>query len=225
MTQDEAVIGLSLHFHLLVFPSSYGCTCNLHEPTKPSIRNQLALVEPRKISVRKSRPKIFPISDPNKSVQVVQPVAGIKTGDGDFIGSLSRMGHGLQRSYLLALLHELASSDAEEAPTLILACEEPELYQHPPQARHLADVFVRLAEGNNQVLVTTHSPLFVSGDGFEDVRLVRAAILCQYLPFIARPRALREFRRVKAKPRNYPEFPDSCGQSALNGVEGDRKSG
>jgi putative ATP-dependent endonuclease of OLD family len=30
-----------------------------------------------------------------------------------------------------------------------------------------------LVEGNNQVIVTTHSPLFVSGDGFENVRLVR----------------------------------------------------
>jgi putative ATP-dependent endonuclease of the OLD family len=39
-------------------------------------------------------------------------VAGIKTGDGDFLGSLARMGHGLQRSYLLALLQELGSSDA-----------------------------------------------------------------------------------------------------------------
>jgi len=113
------------------------------------------------------------LSDPNKSVTVQQPVAGIKTGDGDFLGSLARMGHGLQRSYLLALLQELASSDAPSAPTLILACEEPELYQHPPQARHLVDVFSVLAQGNNQVLVTTHSPLFVTGEGFEDVRLVR----------------------------------------------------
>lgn len=116
------------------------------------------------------------LSDPNKSVQVAQPVAGIKTGDGDFVGSLNRMGHGLQRSYLLALLQELASSDTANAPTLILACEEPELYQHPPQARHLVDVFTALAEGNSQVLVTTHSPLFVSGDGFENARLVRNTI-------------------------------------------------
>jgi predicted ATP-dependent endonuclease of OLD family len=83
------------------------------------------------------------------------------------------MGHGLQRSYLLALLQELAGSEAVDAPTLILGCEEPELYQHPPQARHLADVFIELATGNNQILVTTHSPLFVSGDGFENTRLVR----------------------------------------------------
>ena len=113
------------------------------------------------------------LSDPNKSVVLQQPVAGIKTGEGAFLGSLSRMGHGLQRSYLLALLQELAGAEAPDAPTLILGCEEPELYQHPPQARHLADVFTELATGNNQILVTTHAPLFVSGDGFENTRLVR----------------------------------------------------
>lgn len=113
------------------------------------------------------------LSDPNRSVVLQQPIAGIRTGDGDFLGSLSRMGHGLQRSYLLALLQELASSEAPDAPTLILGCEEPELYQHPPQARHLVDVFSELAIGNNQVLVTSHSSLFVSGEGFENTRLVR----------------------------------------------------
>ena len=128
------------------------------------------------------------LSDATKSVVLQQPVAGIKTGEGDFLGSLARMGHGLQRSYLLALLQELASSDAPDAPTLILGCEEPELYQHPPQARHLAAVFGELATGNNQILVTTHSPLFVSGDGFESVRLVRrtganGATLVQSLTF------------------------------------------
>lgn len=112
------------------------------------------------------------MSDPDKSVSLQQPVAGIKTGDADFLGSLARMGHGLQRSYLLALLQELAGSDDDDAPTLILGCEEPELYQHPPQARHLADVFIELSSSNNQIIVTTHSPLFVSGKGFEDVRLV-----------------------------------------------------
>jgi len=115
------------------------------------------------------------VSDPSKSVILQQPIAGIKTGDGDFLGSLARMGHGLQRSYLLALLQELAGSEAPDAPTLILGCEEPELYQHPPQARHLADVFSTLTTGNNQILVTTHSPLFVCGEGFEDTRLVRRA--------------------------------------------------
>lgn len=113
--------------------------------------------------------------DPKKSVVLQPPVAGIKTGETNFLGNLARMGHGLQRSYLLALLQELAGSENENAPTLILGCEEPELYQHPPQARHFADVFSDLATKNNQILATTHSPLFVSGDGFENTRIVRSA--------------------------------------------------
>ena len=111
--------------------------------------------------------------DPDKSVRVEEPWAHILAGEGDFEGELARFGHGLQRSYLLALLQELAGPDAVGGPTLILACEEPELYQHPPQARHLSAVLNKLSRGNAQVIVSTHDPLFVSGKGFEDVRMVR----------------------------------------------------
>lgn len=111
--------------------------------------------------------------DPDKSVRVEEPWAHILAGEGDFEGALARFGHGLQRSYLLALLQELASLDAAASPTLVLGCEEPELYQHPPQARHLAAVLQELSKGNSQIIFSTHSPLFVSGEGFEDVRLIR----------------------------------------------------
>lgn len=113
------------------------------------------------------------LRDARGSVSVQAPIAGIKAGEGPFLASLSHMGHGLQRSYLLAVLQELAAAEAPDAPTLVLGCEEPELYQHPPQARYLAQVFQDLARGNNQVVVTTHSPLFVAGRAFENVRLVR----------------------------------------------------
>jgi energy-coupling factor transporter ATP-binding protein EcfA2 len=113
------------------------------------------------------------LRDARGSVSLQAPVAGIKAGEGPFLASLSHMGHGLQRSYLLAILQELAAAEAPDAPTLVLGCEEPELYQHPPQARYLAQVFQDLASGNNQVIVTTHSPLFVAGRAFENVRLVR----------------------------------------------------
>jgi predicted ATP-dependent endonuclease of OLD family len=111
--------------------------------------------------------------DPKKSVQIDEPVARLLASEGAFEGDLVRFGHGLQRSYLLALLQELASADDRDAPTLILGCEEPELYQHPPQARHLASVLQTLSGGNAQVLVSTHSPLFVSGRYFESIRMVR----------------------------------------------------
>ena len=111
--------------------------------------------------------------DPDKSVRVDEPWAHILASEGVFEGELARFGHGLQRSYLLALLQELAGADVSGAPTLILACEEPELYQHPPQARHLAAVLHGLSGDNSQVIISTHNPLFVSGEGFEDVRMVR----------------------------------------------------
>lgn len=114
--------------------------------------------------------------DPDKSVRVDEPWAHIIAGEADFEGELARFGHGFQRSYLFALLQELAVTNNAVSSTLILACEEPELYQHPPQVRHLADILQKLSEGSSQVIVSTHNPLFVSGEGFESVRMVRKEI-------------------------------------------------
>jgi len=111
--------------------------------------------------------------DIKKSVQVEEPVARLLAGEGSFEGDLARFGHGLQRSYLLALLQELANADDQDAPRLILGCEEPELYQHPPQARHLSSVLQELSKRNSQIIISTHSPYFVTGNHFESVRLIR----------------------------------------------------
>jgi putative ATP-dependent endonuclease of OLD family len=113
------------------------------------------------------------MEDLKKSVQIDEPLAKLFAGEGAFEGELARFGNGLQRSYLLALLQELASSDDSQAPTLLLGIEEPELFQHPPQARYLADILHQLGEGNSQVIVSSHSPYFVSGQHFECIRMVR----------------------------------------------------
>lgn len=117
--------------------------------------------------------KIAWTEDSEKSVRIEEPLARIVAGEGAFSGDLSRFGNGLQRSYLLALLEELAESEDDESPRLILGCEEPELYQHPPQAKHLAHVLRELPSSNAQVIVSSHSPLFVTGAAFDSVRLVR----------------------------------------------------
>jgi len=109
--------------------------------------------------------------DLEKSIKIEEPIAKILAGEGLFEGNLARFGHGLQRSFLLALLQELASGGDNSQPLLILACEEPELYQHPPQARHLATVLKKLSESNTQVILCTHSPYFISGEDFSCVRL------------------------------------------------------
>ena len=111
--------------------------------------------------------------DPDKSVKVEEPWAYIKLGERGFSGDLARFGHGLQRSYLLTLLQELANLGSDAQPTLVMGIEEPELYQHPPQARHLADVLHELSLGGPQILACSHSPLFIPGDNFEAVRVVR----------------------------------------------------
>ncbi|MHB9024741.1 MAG: ATP-dependent nuclease [Armatimonadota bacterium] len=111
--------------------------------------------------------------EPEKAIKIEEPIAKVLAGEGLFEGNLTRFGHGLQRSFLLALLQELASGGDESQPRLILACEEPELFQHPPQARHLATVLKRLSEANSQVVLCTHSPYFISGEDFSCVRLVR----------------------------------------------------
>lgn len=113
--------------------------------------------------------------DAGKSVRVEEPLATILLGERGFSGELARFGLGLQRSYLLTLLQELATLESESQPTLIMGIEEPELYQHPPQARHLAEVLAALSEGDAQVLCCSHSPLFIPRDDFEAVRLVKEA--------------------------------------------------
>jgi putative ATP-dependent endonuclease of OLD family len=113
--------------------------------------------------------------DPEQSVRMDEPVARATLGEEGFDGGLTQFGHGLQRSFLFALLQELSGTNTTGAPTLILGCEEPELYQHPPQSRHLYSVLLGLSEGGAQVIATTHSPYFVSGEAFESVRVVRKA--------------------------------------------------
>jgi putative ATP-dependent endonuclease of the OLD family len=108
-----------------------------------------------------------------KSVSVLDPVAQVLLTDRGFSGEVDKFGHGLQRSFLLVILQELMAVDTDLSPTLILGCEEPELYQHPPQARHLAEVLMELSAGDAQVFITTHSPYFVDVDHYDRVKMFR----------------------------------------------------
>ncbi|MBE8718516.1 AAA family ATPase [Cellvibrio polysaccharolyticus] len=117
--------------------------------------------------------KVLWKNDAEKSIKIEEPLAHIKIGEKGFESELARFGHGMQRSYLLTLLQELADIDDGNAPTLVMAIEEPELYQHPPQARYLSEVLQDLANENSQIIVCSHSPYFIPGDDFHNVRLVR----------------------------------------------------
>lgn len=111
--------------------------------------------------------------DLEKSIKIEKPVAEIELCERGFLGELARFGHGLQRSFLLSIIQELSMVPDENQPTLILGVEEPELFQHPPQIRHLVEVLNNLALRNSQILVCSHSPFFIPGDKVEAVRMVR----------------------------------------------------
>ena len=129
------------------------------------------------------------------------PMADVSLSDDGFGGPVDRQGHGLQRAFIFTLLQHLARSSvgdresdpegkeslqtetaAARAPSLILAIEEPELYQHPTKQRHFAEVLRGLSggtlpgvEGPTQIIFASHSPIFVSLGKAEEVRLVRRA--------------------------------------------------
>ncbi len=92
---------------------------------------------------------------------------------------VASVGHGTQRAFIMALLEHNAEQfsakeqTSENTKTLVLAIEEPELYQHPSRQRHLSSVFEKLSEStgnlNFQVIYVTHSPLFVKAANLDNI--------------------------------------------------------
>lgn len=130
-------------------------------------------------------PEVMPPRPPVLSVDVaVQDQVGHST-------DVARQGHGIQRALVIGLLHEIAErvgattdggqpEDDTTPATIMLAIEEPELYQHPLQARSLADTLAALTSAPKnsaaravQVAYTTHSPHFVRPAVFEYLRVFR----------------------------------------------------
>jgi predicted ATPase len=127
------------------------------------------------------------------------PMADVFLKDDGFGGPVDRQGHGLQRAFVFTLLQHLARTAVPDAevneidnagedaapalptvPTLILAIEEPELYQHPTKQRHFAEVLRGLSsgalpgvQGHTQIIFGSHSPMFISMGKADEVRLIR----------------------------------------------------
>lgn len=154
-----------------------------------------------------------------KSVSVSDPIAQVLLTDKGFSGEVEKFGHGLQRSFLLVILQELMAVDNEVTPTLILGCEEPELYQHPPQAKHLASLMMELSQGDAQVFITTHSPYFIDVQNYEGIRLFRngggeatinrssfASIMASYNSAFSKPLNTEDQARTKLAIQTQPKF-------------------
>jgi predicted ATP-dependent endonuclease of OLD family len=74
----------------------------------------------------------------------------------------------------LALVRSVAALVEARARGLVILIEEPELYLSPPAQRHLHRLLRLLAaRGRNQVLYSTHSPVFLGVDRLDELVLVR----------------------------------------------------
>lgn len=91
--------------------------------------------------------------------------------------SVDRQGHGFQRALLISSLKLLAARGAQDndGSVICLAIEEPELFQHPTQARVFSKVLRDLSNeptGGLQIMHATHSPCFIDPRFFDQVRRV-----------------------------------------------------
>ena len=136
------------------------------------------------------------------------PQAEVKLLEDEYEAKVERTGHGLQRAFIVTMLQHLVAAQKQDGgeeddeprqdesgeesegthlsllPNLVLAIEEPELYQHPSRQRHLASVLSKLASGgiegvaeSTQVIYTTHSPLFAGLDRFDQIRVLHKVTL------------------------------------------------
>jgi putative ATP-dependent endonuclease of the OLD family len=120
----------------------------------------------------------------------IPPVLSAVVEDG-IPTEVDRKGHGLQRALIIAMLqaedeHRRTTDGTGGDVHVILMIEEPELYQHPTQCRHFRKVLANLASSKGgssiRVLVTTHSPDFISLDGIDAIRILRRETVKKGVP-------------------------------------------
>jgi putative ATP-dependent endonuclease of the OLD family len=121
--------------------------------------------------------------DVDESKEIFSKGVTVKINDGVLTDVIDK-GHGLQRSIVFAFLQLLVAAKHRGAETrpIILAIEEPELYIHPHTQRLIYRVLkdfaglpgeTDVAQGTDQVLYSTHSPVFVDVSRYERICVVR----------------------------------------------------
>lgn len=88
---------------------------------------------------------------------------------------VQNQGHGFQRAMLIGALTVLSRRAHPSDTQMFLAIEEPELFQHPTQARAFASVLRELSQsplGGIQIAYATHSPYFVDPRYFDQIRRI-----------------------------------------------------
>jgi len=127
-----------------------------------SIRGYLAEVMPVDLELEFQAP----------TVEVLLTTPKIHVDDG-YRGSVENKGHGLQRAVIFAILRSYAKFVTDKPDkakrTLVLGIEEPELYMHPTAQRTIRKVLRTIADGGDQILFSTHSPLLVDVARFDEI--------------------------------------------------------
>jgi predicted ATP-dependent endonuclease of OLD family len=128
--------------------------------------------------------------EPITQIQPPFPTATIAVKDHGFEAPLDGVGHGLQRAIVLTVLRYMAEQNVvlpgeatqfdEPQSDFIIAIEEPEIYQHPTKQRLFSRLLRQITEGFNaksgirfQTVFVTHSPLLVSIQECDSIRMVR----------------------------------------------------
>ncbi|MGM4931489.1 ATP-dependent nuclease [Tardiphaga sp. 619_E2_N8_5] len=170
-----------------------GANAKISELTDPEKVPVLAEVSSRLTSMLSTYYKDSAIKaswQPVTQIQPSFPTASIDVVDNNFTTSIDGVGHGLQRAVILTVLQFMAehratvgaSGETFSVPQsdIILAIEEPEIYQHPTKQRLFSKLLKNLAQGFNtstgiriQIVYVTHSPLMVSIAQCEPIRMVR----------------------------------------------------
>ncbi|RAI42666.1 AAA family ATPase [Rhodoplanes roseus] len=179
------------------------------------------------LQVYYSESEIIATWQPIEQLPVVFPNSELSVKDHGFISRVEKVGHGLQRAIIITILEFLAKErfkQPEEEFTsaqsdIILAIEEPEIYQHPIKQRHISAVLERLSGSFSkqtrirlQIITATHSPLFVHLPRFEEVRIVRRAetaphhVLISQLSISDCSAALAGFHRPPRTPLSESSF-------------------
>lgn len=98
-----------------------------------------------------------------KSLQLYIDQLGISSPAGE-------VGAGLQSAIVVGIFRTYEELKKDGA---VFAIEEPEVFLHPQKARYFQTVLRKIAASGNQVLLTTHSPVFVELHEPEAIALVR----------------------------------------------------
>lgn len=85
--------------------------------------------------------------------------------------SIDQRGTGVRRILMVAFFQHIAEKVGSD--NFIYGIEEPENSLHPGLQRELFESFSEIAKGGNQIIVTSHSPVFAGSSPLEDLVLIK----------------------------------------------------